>query len=70
MKREHVARLEASGFALHSLATALREVRRRFPQRDDLSPRLYAAEEEARILSGEIAMRLRDLDEAARWSCA
>jgi predicted DNA-binding transcriptional regulator AlpA len=31
----------------------------------DLTARLNAIEEEARILAGEVAMRLRDLDEAA-----
>jgi len=63
-KLEHVERLERAGFALHRLAVELREVRQRFPMRDDLSARLVAAEEEARTLAGEIAMRLRDLDEA------
>jgi hypothetical protein len=63
-KGEQVARLEAAGFALHRMATELRDARQRFPVRDDLSPRLDAAEEEARTLAGEIASRLRDLDEA------
>lgn len=69
-KREDVARLEAAGFALHRLATALREVRKRFPVRDELSARLDATEEQARTLAGEIAMQLRDLDEAAVYGGA
>ncbi len=66
-KNEHVERLALAGQALHRAAEQLRETRLRFPARDDLSPRLDAAEEEARMLAGEIAMRLRDLDEAAAY---
>ncbi len=67
MKRDEVERLEQVGRALHQAAATLREARVRFPARDDLSPRLDAAEEEARTLASEIAMRLRDLDEAATY---
>ncbi len=64
-KAESVARLEACGSALDALAKALRVARERFPGRDDLTLRLGAAEEGARALAGEIALRLRDLDESA-----
>jgi hypothetical protein len=66
-KVEAVARLERVGFVLHTAGAALQEARARFPVKDDLSPRLAAIEEEARILAGEIAMRLRDLDESSLY---
>ncbi len=67
-KHEAVERLERAGQALHTVAALLAEVRRRHTVRDDLTPRLDAIEEEARTLSGEMAMRLRDLDEAAHYA--
>ncbi len=69
-KREEVERLEQVGRALYQAASTLREARQRFAVRDDLSARVDAAEEEARMLSGEIATRLRDLDEAAAFAAA
>lgn len=57
-------RLERAGFAAHRAATELREVRERFPARDELSRRLQALEEEARTVAGLVAMELRQLEEA------
>ncbi len=67
-KRDGVERLERASQALHGLAVLLAEVRQRYAIKDDLSPRLDAIEDEARTLAGEVAMRLRDLDEAAHYA--
>jgi hypothetical protein len=60
--REQVRRLERAGFAVHRTAQDLREVRERFPARDELALRLQALEEEARTLAGMVAMELRELE--------
>ncbi len=56
-------RLERAGFAVHRTAHDLREVRERFPARDELARRLEALEEEARTLAGMVAMELRELED-------
>ena len=56
-------RLERAGFAVHRTAQDLREVRERFPARDELALRLQALEEEARTLAGLVAMELAELEE-------
>jgi len=61
-RRERLGRLERAGFVLHHVAVELRNVRERYPSRDELANRLYALEEEARTLAGLIAMEWRDLE--------
>lgn len=57
---DEAVRLERAGFTVHRTAAELREVRERFPARDDFARRLLALEEEARTLAGLIVMELRD----------
>jgi uncharacterized protein YigA (DUF484 family) len=61
---ENVQRLERAGFVAHRTAVELREVRERFPVRDDLAHRLQALEEEARTIAGLVAMEIRQLEDA------
>lgn len=62
---EDSTRLERAGFTVHRTAEELREVRERFPSRDDLARRLQALEEEARTVAGLIVMELRDREEVS-----
>lgn len=64
---DRTQRLERVGFAVHRTAVELREVRERFPARDDLARRLAALEEEARTVAGLVAMELQALEEAADY---
>ncbi len=57
---DDTARLERAGFTVHRTAAELRDVRERFPARDEIAQRLQALEEEARTLAGLIVMELRD----------
>jgi hypothetical protein len=59
-EQDQETRLERAGFTANRTAQELREVRERFPIRDELARRLHAFEEEARTLAGLIAMELRD----------
>lgn len=55
-------RLERVGFVLHTTAEGLREVRERWPAQDQLALRLYALEQEARGITGEVLMELREAE--------
>jgi hypothetical protein len=64
-ERDVKERPERAGFAAHRVAQDLRDVRERFPARDDLAARLRALEEEARTVAGLIATELHDIEEVA-----
>lgn len=64
LQHDQVQRLERAGFAVHRTAEELRQLRERFPSRDELARRLQALEEEARTVAGLVVEELRQLEVA------